>query len=135
MLFEGKKEKNWKEITPQNSITNTRIYGKQHTHKWAQVKPRKPDKMTNCYQCQYPGCDSALHFCIIASRWRKLGKEYKGYIISHMNLIISIKISIKNDWQKIDKMVIVPTLCSDRDKENFQSFLFSIVNISLYNEI
>lgn len=32
-------------------------------------------------------------------------------------------------------MVIVPTLYSDRDKENFYSFLFSIVNISLYNEI
>ena len=32
-------------------------------------------------------------------------------------------------------MVIVPTLCSDRDKENFHSFLLSIVNISLYNEI
>lgn len=30
MLFEGKKEKNWNEITPQNSITNTRIHGKQH---------------------------------------------------------------------------------------------------------
>ena len=31
MPFEGKKEKNWNEITPQNSITNTRTYGKQHT--------------------------------------------------------------------------------------------------------
>lgn len=71
------------------------------------------------------------------SRWRKLGKGYKGsfYYFSHESIIISIKISIKNDWQKIDKMVIVPTLYSDRDKENFYSFLFSIVNISLYNEI
>lgn len=32
-------------------------------------------------------------------------------------------------------MFIVLKLCNDRDKENFYSFLFYRVNISLYNEV